>query len=252
MCFPVAAAGLAAGAGASLGVGTMATAAATTAAVTGPGALFSLAAPAATGLGVASSIGAGFTTATLGATLPSFSLALPGAAAAAGGMGSLDMIGKVFSMGSKLMGMGQENAYAKFAAAQAQRNAQLARFYADSERETGDAEARQHALKVKELIARQAKGFAVAGVVPTEGSPLDIQAETAQFGSADARTIRANAERKARAHELRAGGFEQEASMTLSSMTSPILGSALTLMEAALPVASKWYTDKSAAFNPMV
>lgn len=210
-----------------------------------------LPAAAAAGAGSAAAAGAGFFTAT---SVGSIGASAAAGAAATSGF-SLASIGQIFSVASSVFGAltsnSQQNAQAQFAAQQAQRNAELARFYAAEERATGESDARKHALQVRELISRQSRNYAGAGVLPYEGTPLDVVSETAQYGSADTRTIRANAERKARAQELRASGFDQEAQISLSQITSPIFGVASTLLEAGAPVAAKWYSNNR-AFDPMV
>jgi len=73
-----------------------------------------------------------------------------------------------------------------------------------------DAEAEQK-IKVKLLIGRQRARLSAQGIEIDSGSALDIQLETAEFGAADALTIRNNAFREATGHRIQAIDFRNQA-----------------------------------------
>lgn len=91
-----------------------------------------------------------------------------------------------------------------------ERNAALGRMRGEQERQTGNIEEEKHLRKVRQMLGAQRAQQAANGLDINSGSALDLQAETAGFGAADALNIRTNALR-------RAWGFEADAVNSLNS-----------------------------------
>ena len=79
-----------------------------------------------------------------------------------------------------------------------------------------DAEAEQK-IKTKLLIGRQRARLSAQGIEIDSGSALDLQLESAEFGAADALTIRNNAFREATGHRIEAIDFRSQAGFAILS-----------------------------------
>jgi hypothetical protein len=78
-----------------------------------------------------------------------------------------------------------------------ERNAEIGRRQASQERQIGNIDEERHLRKVRQLLGSQRAQQAANGLDINSGSALDLQAETAGFGGADAATIRSNSLRRA-------------------------------------------------------
>lgn len=78
----------------------------------------------------------------------------------------------------------------------ADQNAQLAEQSAIDASRRGAIEEEQHRARVRAILGAQRAAFGASNVVSSSGSPLGLLADTAQFGEADALTIRNNAARE--------------------------------------------------------
>lgn len=100
-------------------------------------------------------------------------------------------------------GKGQA-AMAEYQARINENNAVLAEFNAAQARKQGDIEAKQIALRTKQLIGQQKTAFAANGVEVGFGSPIETLVGTEVVGTEDMLFARYNA-------DLKALGFEQQA-----------------------------------------
>lgn len=119
----------------------------------------------------------------------------------------------------------------KFAEAQAERNAQYAEQQAQDASRRGAIEEEQHRLKVRAMLGAQRAILGANNVVASSGTPLLLAAETAQFGEADAITIRNNAARetfgyRTRALEERLAGRQRRREGTLGAASTLLTGGA--------------------------
>lgn len=146
----------------------------------------------------------------------------------------------------------------------AERNA--ARFEEIGERqakqveEQGQLEANRYRRRIKEHQADQMVRFAGQGVDVTQGSSIDLLADTAELGELDARTIESNTRQAASdarygsamdAYSARVSGSNQAASANLYQNSSrnfnqqagsvnPLMSGVSSLLQGAGTVASKW------------
>ena len=75
----------------------------------------------------------------------------------------------------------------------------------------GRDEESEQKIKTKLLIGRQRARLSAQGIEIDSGSALDLQLESAEFGAADALTIRDNAFREATGHRIQAIDFRNQA-----------------------------------------
>jgi hypothetical protein len=126
-----------------------------------------------------------------------------------------------------------------YATLQAGRDAQAAhnRNAAYNEQQAQDASRRgaieeeNHRLKVRAMLGAQRAVFGANNVVASSGTPLLLAAETAQFGEADALTIRNNAAREVfgyrhQALEERLTGKAKKREAKLGALSTALTGGA--------------------------
>jgi len=134
---------------------------------------------------------------------------------AAGGAG---IASGIMSAGSSISSAISQAAAIKseaiFRSTQMQMNAQLSKFKAKEAIRMGETEAQQKALQTKKLMGRQRAVAAAQGIEVSDGSALDIQAETAGMGAMDIVTIRNNAWKQAWGFRVEASNDEASARMT--------------------------------------
>lgn len=81
-------------------------------------------------------------------------------------------------------------------------------------------------METAAYIGAQRANFAASGVDPNEGTPLEVQARTAEIGEEDAITIRTNAAK-------RLGVLKTEADAHAASVTHPLLAGATSFLSSA-------------------
>lgn len=114
-----------------------------------------------------------------------------------------------------------------------ERNAEVGRRQAAQERDIGNIDEERHLRKVRQMLGAQRAQQAANGLDINTGSALDLQAETAGFGAADASTIRSNALRRAwglevgAVNDLNAGRAEAAASRNAATGTLITTGASL-------------------------
>lgn len=126
-----------------------------------------------------------------------------------------------------------QKASAEYAEDVGKRNAEIGRRQADQERNIGNIDEERHLRKVRQLLGAQRAQQAANGLDINSGSALDLQAETAGFGAADATTIRANSLRRAwglevgAANDLNAGRAEAAAARNAATGTLITTGASM-------------------------
>jgi hypothetical protein len=114
-----------------------------------------------------------------------------------------------------------------------ERNAEIGRRQAAQERDIGNIDEERHLRKVRQMLGAQRAAGAANGLDINSGSALDLQAETAGFGAADASTIRSNALRRAwglevgAVNDLNAGRADAAASRNAATGTLITTGASL-------------------------
>lgn len=132
---------------------------------------------------------------------------LSGAAAGAafGPIGAV--IGGGIGLISGLFGASAEEEAAAEAKRQALRNKAIADMAAKDAVDRGEAAIGRHKLQVGQLQGRQRAALGASGVVGSEGSARDIQADTAGMAQLDQLTMRANAAREAWGFKMQGEGI---------------------------------------------
>lgn len=102
----------------------------------------------------------------------------------------------------------------KFEEAAFMENSRRLKLAADAAIKSGDKDAAKFMRRVRSLIGTQRAVLGASGIEIDRGSAADIQAETLEFGSEDASTIRTNAVMEAFGLERQA--IEQESSARLT------------------------------------
>lgn len=104
--------------------------------------------------------------------------------------------------------------------------------------QSGDIEAKQHMLRVNQLIGSQKASFAGAGVALEPGAtPETVFSQTAGFGTQDALTIRNNAAVNARNARVAGAGYANQATLLQADNSSPFLAAGGTLLSGIPKVA---------------
>lgn len=117
----------------------------------------------------------------------------------------------------------------------AEQNAGIARQQAEQERQIGNIEEERQLRRVRAALGTQRATLAANGLDINTGTALDLQAETAGFGMADALNIRTNALRRAWGFEVdavnstnegraRAAGYRNDAMGTLITTGASLAG----------------------------
>lgn len=91
---------------------------------------------------------------------------------------------------------------AEFESSQLETQARLSDLNAASAETRGRDDEAEQKRKTKLLIGRQRAALAAQGIEIDSGSALDLQLESAEFGAADALTIKNNAFREATGHRI--------------------------------------------------
>jgi hypothetical protein len=125
-----------------------------------------------------------------------------------------------------------------YQAAVARNNQRIAEQQAQDALRRGDIAEDQQRQKTGLLIGTQRARLAGQGTALDEGSPLDIQGDTAAAGAQDALTIRSNAEREAWGYRAQAANYAAQA--RLAESRAGWLGTGESLLAGAGSVADRW------------
>lgn len=152
--------------------------------------------------------------------------------------------GAVSAVGAVQQSQAQQG-QAKYQAAVARNNQIMAKRAADEARERGRVDELNQRIKTRQLVGRQRASLAANGIDVGSGSAIDLIEDTFKIGETDALTIRANAEKDARAYLQQGENFRGEARL-YDRAGSNIRGSlpfelAGTALSTGGTVASQWY-----------
>jgi hypothetical protein len=117
-------------------------------------------------------------------------------------------------IGSSIMEASAIKSQARWEAGQLERTAQLQEFQAKEAVRLGEKDAQSKAMQVRKLMGRQRAVAAAQGIEVSDGSALDIQAETAGLGALDIVTIRNNAWKQAWGYRVNAADMQSQARFT--------------------------------------
>ena len=148
--------------------------------------------------------------------------------------------------GGVVSGIGAERQNEAMANA-ANYNAAVARNAATFAQQQGEVSAQANDRRTAALIGRQRAVYAAGNLDVNTGSPLDIQADTAQVGRLNSLTIRNNAAREAYGYEAGANLDVAAAQNYQTAGDTAMLGS---LIGTAGSVGSKWSAMQSAGVDP--
>ena len=109
-----------------------------------------------------------------------------------------------------------------------EQNAKIGRQQADQARQIGNMEEERQMRRVRAAVATQRAAQAANGLDVNSGTALDLQAETAGFGAADALNIRSNALRQAWGFEVGAVNDINSASAARAGGRNASTGTLLT------------------------
>lgn len=132
----------------------------------------------------------------------------------------------------------------EYQSAVARSNAQLAEWQAQDALTRGQTAEGNVRLRTAQLKGTQEAVIASRNVALTEGSALNILADTAFMGERDALTVRDTASREAWALREQAKGYRANAELMnwRAGVESPLASAAGTLLTSAGKVASSWYS----------
>lgn len=148
--------------------------------------------------------------------------------------------------GGVISGIGAERS-AQAQANAANYNAAVARNASIFAQQQGEVNAEASDRRTAAMIGRQRATYAAGGLDVNSGSPLDIQADTAQMGRLNSLTIRNNAARTAYGYEAQGNLDTAEASNYKTAGDTAMLGS---LIGTAGAVGDKWQSFQTAGVDP--
>lgn len=138
-----------------------------------------------------------------------------------------------------------QSAQYKYQAAVARNNKIISDQNAQDSLARGKVEEDAHRLRVQQVKGSQRASFGASGVMVDSGSPLDILADTATMGELDSLTIRSNAQREARQHQIQGTNFAAEAGLLSTSARSASRAGAMnafgTVLGGGSQFADRWY-----------
>ncbi len=127
-------------------------------------------------------------------------------------------------------------------------NARIAQENANVQRQQGIEEARLQRIKAASTIGSQKAAMAANGVDVTQGTSLDVIADTAAMGELDALQTQYNYEAKARGYEAQAGNFQNQANLDVISGKNAYQAGKINAITTGLgglertgDIASKWF-----------
>lgn len=181
----------------------------------------------------------GITMSALAANIAAGAAAVSAVAGIAGGV--------VGGVSSYQQGKAQQAQY-NYQAKVNEENAKIAQENANVQRQQGIEEARLQRMKAIKTIGSQQTAMAANGVDVTQGTAVDVIADTAAMGELDALQTQYNYEMKARSYEAQAGNFQNQANLDVISgknaYTAGKIGavqSGLAGLQQTADVATKWF-----------
>lgn len=156
--------------------------------------------------------------------------------------------GVVGGVSSYQQGKAQQAQY-NYQAKVNEENARIAQENANVQRQQGIEEARLQRIKAASTIGSQKAAMAANGVDVTQGTAVDVIADTAAIGELDALQTQYNYEAKARSYEAQANNFQNQANLDVISGKNAYkagkvgaIQSGLAGLQSTADVAMKWRT----------
>ena len=131
-----------------------------------------------------------------------------------------------------------QNKQGKAAAKQSEEDSKVMLQQASQAKEIGNIEEERHLKRVRQMISSQRTAAAANGIDTNFGSPLDLQAETAGLGAADAQQIRTNALREAWGFKVGSVNSLNRASAARTGGRNAAIGTLLTTAASAASIYS--------------
>lgn len=110
----------------------------------------------------------------------------------------------------------------------AERNATIAEQQAEQAKQIGNIEEERQLRRVRAALGTQRAALAANGLDVNSGSALDLQAETAGFGAADALNLRSNALRQAWGFQVEATNMRNAGRAARAQGRNAAIGTLLT------------------------
>ena len=110
----------------------------------------------------------------------------------------------------------------------AERNATIADQQAEQARQIGNIEEERQLRRVRAALGSQRAALAANGIDVNSGTALDLQAETAGFGAADALTLRSNALREAWGFQVEGTNLRNQGRAARAQGRNQAIGTLLT------------------------
>lgn len=197
-----------------------------------------------------------FTTAVTigGITMSALAANIAAGVAAAGAVAGIAG-GVVGGVSSYQQGKAQQAQY-NYQAKVNEENAKIAQENANVQRQQGIEEARLQRIKAASTIGSQKTAMAANGVDITQGTAVDVIADTAAIGELDALQTQYNYEMKARGYEAQAGNFQNQANLDIISGKNAYTAGKIGAVQHGLAglqqtgnVASQWFGFGSGSTN---
>ena len=127
-------------------------------------------------------------------------------------------------------------------------NAKIAQQNAKMQRQQGIEEARMQRIKTAQTIGSQQAAMAANGVDVTQGTAVDVIADTAAMGELDALQTQYNYEAKAQGYEAQAGNFKNQANLDIIAGKNAYQAGKIGAVQSGIAgiqqtanVATKWF-----------
>lgn len=128
--------------------------------------------------------------------------------------------------------------------AQAEQNARLAEMQAKDAEARGEREAGLQRQRTRALIGKQKATLAAQGLSISDGTALELIGQTAEFGEADAATIRQNAYREAFGYRSQAMNYRNQGEFSYMGRRNEAHNTLLTGGMQAAAYGSDWIDSK--------
>ncbi|MDB5405404.1 MAG: hypothetical protein JWL84_316 [Rhodospirillales bacterium] len=147
------------------------------------------------------------------------------------------------------------NNQAQYQAQVAQNNQIIANRQATAATQAGEIQAQTKLLQTAAMEGKVRAAAAANGLDPNQGTPVDLQSDTAKLGTLDALTIRNNAARTAYGYQIQAGNAQGQQGLALAAGQNAESAGSLNMfsdfLSGASSVSSKWSSYKTnIASNP--
>jgi hypothetical protein len=162
---------------------------------------------------------------------------------------ALALAGTAVTAGSAVMGGYQQAAQAKFAAAQATQNSQLATSQAQQVQAQGAQDALNKQRQIHAMMGEQTVGFASQGLDTTYGTASDVVSGTAQLGSEDVARMRQATQDRVNSLLIQSSNYSDTASAEKQAAGNAVTSGWLKAGGTVLSGASQAFGAKNPALS---